>query len=311
MVPDAAGGAGYTPCAGGSPYNTAIAMGRLGADVAFLGRMSRDFFGETLATGLADNNVNTSLVVRSDQNTVLAIVKLEAGREPRYIFYTEGTAERGFTVRELPDTSSLDIDCVVFGSIALTMEPVASTIETFVERERQRSGGSLVVSHDPNIRPMMIQDKAAYVKRFERWAAMSTIVKVSEPDYQFIYPGAGLEDAMAKVLSMGPALAVTTLGERGALALLRKPDGTTLRVTAPVVDLPVADTIGAGDTFHGAFIARLSMLGKLSPQAISGLTEAELRDGLYFANKAASIVCSRRGADPPTLAQVNGLGDGR
>jgi fructokinase len=317
----------FLPLPGGSPCNTAIAIGRLGVPVKFLGRFSRDFFGEILMKRLAENNVGDDLIVRTDQNTTLAFVRLEKGQEPQYVFYTEGTADRSFSGTDLEEkipggTLPEDTRCILFGSIAMTMEPVASTIESLILREHSRGDGVPgagiavpVISFDPNIRPFMIGDQKAYVKRFEKWLGAVTVAKISEADFDFIYPDLvsqkdGLVKCLEKILALGPRLAVTTLGPRGALALLRKDGGGMLRVSAPVVDLPVMDTIGAGDTFHGAFLSWLELKGRMSPAAIATLTEAELYEALCFANKAASLVCARRGAEPPTLREVEELASG-
>jgi fructokinase len=311
MIPyDAPGGSGFLPHAGGSPYNTAIAIGRLGVKAAFLGRLSTDFFGELLTARLAENGVRTDLIVRAGENSTLAFVKLSPGKEPEYVFYTEGTADRSFCADDIPPRLPGELRCILFGSIAMTMEPVASAIETLVLREGRRPGNEApVISLDPNVRPFMIPRREAYVKRFEGWLAAAVIAKISAADFDFIYPGLGLEESLKKVLGMGPRLAVSTLGPQGALALLKRDDGRVLRVEAPVVDLPVADTIGAGDTFHGAFLSRLEMTGKMSRSALASLTGDELYDALFFANRAASLVCSRHGAEPPTLAEVEALGD--
>jgi fructokinase len=310
MVPDLRGG--FMPLPGGSPYNTAVAIGRLGVPVKFFGRFSVDFLGEILARRLRENSVGEDMLIRSQQNTTLAFVKLEEGKEPQYIFYTEGTADRSLDLADLPAKLPADTRCILFGSIAMTMEPVASAIEALVLREGMRtstdqSDGVPVISFDPNIRPFMIRNKGAYIQRFEKWIAASIIAKISSADFEFIYPGLELEQALQKILTMGPQLAISTLGSRGALALLRRDDGTVTRVTAPVVDIPVTDTIGAGDTFHGAFLSWLELKGKMSRFALAGLSETDLYDALYFANKAASIVCSRRGADPPKLKEVEEL----
>jgi fructokinase len=297
----------FLPCPDGSPYNTAIAVSRLGVSAAFLGRLSRDFFGEILMGRLAQNKVRTGLIVRSDETSMLAFVKLEKSREPRYIFYTQGSAGRSLAREDLPASLPPETRCILFGSISLTMEPVASSIEALIRREWGRGEDAPVISLDPNVRSFMIPDRAAYAKRFEDWAACSTIVKASEADLDFIYPGLGPDGALEKALTLGPRLAAVTLGPEGAMALLKRGDGTLLRVGAPAVMLPVADTIGAGDTFHGAFLAWLELHGRMSRTAIAALTEGELYEALFFANKAASLVCSRRGAEPPTLAETEAL----
>jgi fructokinase len=303
-------GEGFLPLPGGSPYNTAIAIGRLGVPVQFLGRFSTDFFCVIFVRRLREKHVGDDLVIRSEQNTTLAFVKLEAGKEPQYVFYTEGSADRSLTAADLPASLPADTRCILFGSIAMTMEPVASSIETLILREGRggvQAEDAPVISFDPNIRPFMIKDKNAYIQRFEKWIAASTIAKVSSADFAFIYPGLALGDALGKVLAMGPRLAISTLGPDGALALLRRDDGSVTEVRAPVVDLPVMDTIGAGDTFHGAFLSWLEINGKMSRPALAGLGETDLYNALLFANKAASIVCSRRGAEPPTLGEVENL----
>jgi fructokinase len=301
---------GFLPFPGGSPYNTAITIGRLGVPVKFLGRFSTDFFGEILMKRLKDNHVGDELMIRSEQNSTLAFVKLEKGKEPQYVFYTEGTADRSLGVGDLPQKPPSDTHCILFGSISMTMEPVATAIETFILHENARNAGgneTPVISFDPNIRPFMIKDKKAYVERFQKWIAASTIAKISAADFEFIYPDLGLEKSLQKILTMGPRLVITTLGPKGAMAILRRNDGSVIRVSAPVTDLPVADTIGAGDTFHGAFLAWLEIKGMMSRHSLANLPETELYEALFFANKAASIVCSRHGADPPTLSEVECL----
>jgi fructokinase len=327
MVPEknAEGRDVYVPCLGGSPYNTAIAAGRLlgrpdEPGAAFLARLSRDFFGRELAENLVRNNVSAELVALSDQTTTLAFVKLEKGKEPSYIFYTEGAADRSLEPGDLPPELPPGTSCLQFGSISMTMESTVSTIESLVLRESAREDGP-VISFDPNIRPMMIKNRDAYMARFETWVGSSDIIKISSADFDFIFPGAGLEESVEKIFAMGSAapgfggrcfgvsgksrLLALTLGAEGAMAILGGPGGT--RVTAPVVDFPVIDTIGAGDTFHGALLAWLEKSGRMSRKALSGLGEPELHEALVFANKAASIVCSRKGANPPTMKELESL----
>lgn len=290
----------FKPCPGGSPYNSAVAIGRLKVPVAFLGRLSTDFFGEALIARLNANGVRTDLIARANQTTTLAFVKLAPGEEPQYAFYTEGSADRSLSPADIPASLPDDARCILFGSISMTMEPIASTIESLVKRESAKR----VISLDPNVRPVMIRDKAAYVKRLEGWIRSSTIVKISGADMEFVYPDMTRDEALDHVLSMGPSLVVTTLGKDGALAIGKRPDGSAFRATAPVVDVKVVDTIGAGDTFHAGFLSWLEMHGKMSRQAIAGLSEKELSEALFFANKAASLVCAKRGAEPPTLAEM-------
>jgi fructokinase len=297
----------YVPCLGGSPFNTAVAVARQKVPAGFLGRISTDFLGERLVNHLITNGVSTEYITRSRENTTLGFVEITQGKEPEYVFYTEGAADRSLRISDLPASLTKEVRCIHFGSIAMTMEPAASTIEHFVGREAGRGEDTPVVSLDPNVRPFMIRDKNAYIKRFERWLAAADIAKISAADFDFIDPGAGLEESLSRVLEAGPKMALTTLGAGGALGLLKKADGEILRVRAPVVDLPVVDTIGAGDTFHGAFLSWLDRHEKMNRRKLGTLSEAEFYNALFFANKAASLVCSRQGANPPGFDETEAL----
>jgi len=301
---------GFLPLPGGSPYNTAIAIGRLGAGVMFLGKYSKDFFGEMLLQRLRENHVNDDLIIRSEQNSTLAFVNMEEGKEPEYIFYTEGTADRSLRIEDLPEKIPIETRCISFGSISMIMEPAASAIETLILRENAQKGAEkegLVISFDPNIRPFMIKDKGAFISRTEKLIAASTVVKISTADLSYVYPGMDTEKAIEKILTMGPCLVIATLGPDGALALLRRHDGSIIRVSAPAADVPLVDTIGAGDTFHGAFLSWLEIKGMMSRFALANMSDTDLYEALFFANKAAAIVCSRRGAEPPTWKEVEEL----
>jgi len=294
-------GQAFLPVPGGCAYNTSIAIGRLGIPVSFFGRISRNFFGDMQASRLRENNVDDSLLLRCEQNPVLAFIKTEECKEPQYAFYDEGTADRSLSPEELPAQLPENTHCIVFGSISVVMEPIGSTIESFILREKQNA----VISFDPNIRPFFIKDRDAYLRRFERLSSASGIVKISLEDYGYIDSGAQPEQALKNLINMGTRLAIITLGPKGAQAMLKRNDGSVTVISAPGVNVPVlADTVGAGDTFHGAFLSWLEQRGKLSHTAIAGLSGNDLFDALVFANKAAAFVCGRRGAQPPYLNEI-------
>ena len=305
MVPatDKEGNQVYRPIPGGSPYNTAIAIGRLGAPVAFLGRLSRDFFGELLVKRLTQNDVATSFIRRGEQHTTLAFVQVEAGKEPQYAFYTEGNADTSLLPEDLPQSLPLDVRCIQFGSISMLLTPISSTIEEFIKRSVAQDP-TLVISFDPNVRPMLIQNRETYVSKIESWCRISSIVKISDADLSYLYPALDREEAINRILALGPTLVVVTLGKEGSLVKLRRADGSFISSRAPIVEVPVADTIGAGDTFHGAFLAWLEQKGKMSFLALPLLSQEELREALSFANLAASLVCTRHGAEPPTMEEL-------
>jgi len=299
-------GAVFFPTPGGCPYNTAIAIGRLGAPVQFLGRCSNDFFGDIVVKRLRDNQVGDDLIIRCKNNTTLAFIKVEEDKEPQYAFYTEGTADRSLSAEDLPSPLPPSTSCIVFGSISMTMEPLASTIESLIAQVNTQM--KPVIAFDPNIRPIMIPNRDAYMERFKKWAGASTMAKISAEDFEFLCPGIEPEQALRTILDLGTMLAICTLGPQGAIAMLRRNDGCITVVSAPAIPVSrIVDTVGAGDTFHGAFLAWLELRGKMSHAALAALSEADLRDALAFANKAASIACSRHGAEPPTWEEAERL----
>jgi len=295
----------FLPLPGGCSYNTSIAISRLGTPAAFLGRLSTNFFGEILVKRLRENNVRDDLIIRCDQNSILAIVKTEKGRDPQYAFYDEGTSDR-FLLPEDIKPLPAETSCIVFGSISMTMEPIASTIEKLILKEAERK--KTVIALDPNIRPIMIKNRDAYIKRFEKWVGACTIAKISSEDFEYLFPKTEPEEALRKIIDLGSSLAIATLGPNGAIAMLRRADGSVTKVSAPPAQIPeVADTVGAGDTFHGAFLSWLYRRGKMSHNAIADLSENDLYDALVFANKAAAIVCTRHGAEPPNMEEIEKL----
>jgi fructokinase len=187
------------------------------------------------------------------------------------------------------------------------MEPCGSTIEAMLARE----SGTRLLSFDPNIRASMIPDKERYLERLARLLGMATIVKISEVDLAWIYPGKSTDEAFAALFSLAtagrqaqnPLLAVVTRGHEGAQARLWQA-GKVGEVRAAGFSVTVKDTIGAGDTFHAGILAWLEARGLLSREALGSLEPSVLAEGLRYANAAAAITCSRRGAEPPLAAEV-------
>jgi len=297
---DPAYGEVFYPLPGGCCYNMSIAIARLGVQAAFLGRISTNFFGNIQVRRLQENNVQTNLLLRRDENPILAFIKTEEGRQPEYAFYDEGTVDRLLSPEEIPCLPA-NTSCIVFGSISMAMEPIASTIESLINKYTEHK----VIAFDPNIRPFMIKDRDAYMKRFNQWAALCTIAKISSEDFEYIFPDTEPYDALQKMIDLGTRLAIVTLGHNGAAAMLRCENESVIKVCVPGIHIEkIADTVGAGDTFLGAFLARLELRGKLSHNAITNLYKDDLHDALTFANKAAAIVCARNGAEPPTLKEM-------
>lgn len=285
MVPE---GGAFRPLAGGSVYNAAIALGRLGEPTAYLWPISRDPFGEMLLRPLAEAGVDTGLCPRTDRLTTLALVTLQGG-EARYSFYDEGSAGRMLAPADLPALPE-GIGALFAGGISLVPDPCGAAIEALVARD----GDRLPVMLDPNIRPFFITDAEAYRARLARLIARADIVKLSGDDLEWLHPGLPPEDAARQVLAQGPRLVLQTGGAAGARAHWA---GDT--VTAPAIRTTVADTIGAGDTFNAGVLASLRRQGVLSKRGLASIAADQIAAALRLGAQAAAITVSRPGANPP------------
>jgi fructokinase len=281
-------GTGYLPHPGGSPYNVAVGLGRLEVPVGFLGRLSTDTFGRLLRDHLHDSQVSLAYVVDAEDASTLAFVHLRDDEEPEYAFYTQGTAGRVLLPEHLPE---IPADAAMhFGSFSLALEPGASTLEGLMRRE----SGRRLLSLDPNVRPGLIADRDAYLRRLEGLVRLADLVKVSAADLAWLYPGEGPEAAASRWLASGPALVLVTLGRDGAAAF-----GAAARAAATTPPVAVVDTVGAGDAFTSAALAWLHRRHALDRRGLETLDAAALTELLAFANGIAADTCTRAGADPP------------
>ncbi len=284
----------YRPVAGGCPYNCAISAARLGAKVAFVGTISTDFFGDQLLSRLEANKVDISMIHRVDHPTTLAFVKKSRSGSARYAFYTISAADRAFSVEHLPDPVP-ERAIVQIGSISLIADPEGSTILGLAERER----GRRIIAFDPNIRDTLIADEEDYRRRVDRALAATTVLKTSDEDLEWIYPGVSVVQAVRNVRDKGVELVVVTRGADGSTAY-----SATQEVTVPALDVEVSDTIGAGDSFLAALLVWLDEAGVVEPGAVGALSDDDLREVLEFASRVSAVTCTRVGAEPPYRSEL-------
>jgi fructokinase len=283
------------PIAGGSPFNVALGLARLEAPVGFLSGLSTDRFGRFLLEALAREGVETRFVKRSEKPTPLVVVSPDAAGQPSYLFHAHDCAERDLEPADLPAPAE-PFQAIAFGSYALAVEPIGSSLLALAERE----AGRMVISLDPNLRPSVVGDLDAWRQRFARFVKTATILKLSREDLTTAH-GADADPAQwaGRWLADGVRLVVVTDGEQGATAYYGR--GALHR---PARKITMADTVGAGDTFHAALLARLAEKGLLSRAAIGALDTVAVADLLDYAGLAASITCTRKGADLPRRAEV-------
>jgi fructokinase len=268
-------------------FNTAIALGRLGARAGFFCPMSSDLFGAQLRAALTASGVDHSLSPDVDRPCTLAFVTLVNG-QARYAFYDRGTALRDLTVADLPALPA-DVQAVFLGGISLVGDPCGAAFAALADQ-----AGDRVVMCDPNIRPSFIRDEAAYRARLAKLLARADLVKVSDEDLHWLMGTGDVADLARALRAQGPGVVIITEGAEGARAFHA---GGVVQVPAPRVT--VADTVGAGDTFNAGVLASLAQDGALSRAAIAALDEATLHRALTLGARAAAMTVSRAGANPP------------
>ncbi|MFE0962980.1 carbohydrate kinase family protein [Streptomyces fungicidicus] len=289
LVPRGAGAlAALTPALGGGPFNTAVALGRLGSPAAFCSRVSRDAFGEALLDRLRETGVDVASVQRGDEPTTLAVATLGTDGSAAYSFYVEGTADRLFTA---PGALPAGTRAVSFGTCSLVLEPGASAYE---ELMRTASARGVFTALDPNIRAGLVPDADAYRARFRSWLPSVSLLKLSAED------AAWLGGSPKEWLAAGPAAVVVTRGGEGLTVFTR--DGGEYAVPGERVE--VVDTIGAGDTVNAALLHGLTARDALSDAGVAALDAGGWADLLGFAARAAAITCSRAGAQPPYAREL-------
>jgi fructokinase len=282
---------GFAVHPGGSPYNVAVAIARLGHASAFAGRISTDFFGRILLDRLRAEGVDVSRVRRGDEPTTLAFVALEDG-EPSFSFRSEGAAETLLRPGDLDPSEFRGLDALHVGSISLLYEPTGTSI---VELVRALTG-RVTVSFDPNVRPALIADAPAYRARVRALLATSDLVKLSEPDRREL---GDIDPAGLLHAESGPAALVVTDGVNGSRLFRR---GSTIAV--PALRSRVVDAVGAGDAFTAGVLVGLAERGALTRDALRALDLQAWRDVLAFASVTAALTCERSGAEPPTRSEV-------
>lgn len=280
---------GFAPHAGGAVYNTAIALGRLGARAGFFWGLSADFFGDQLRNGLAQAGVDASACVTAARPCTLAFVRLSDG-QASYAFYDEGTAGRMLSVADLPIVTA---DALFFGGISLAGEPCGTAMEALCTRE----AAARVIMLDPNIRPGFIRDEGAFRARMARMLAMADIVKLSSEDLDWLAPDRGA--FIAGLLAAGTRLVCLTEGAAGVRAFTSA--GTVFEPARPVA---VVDTVGAGDTFNAGLLAALKAAGALSKAGLAALDAGTLQAALRLGVQAAAVTVSRAGANPPWRHEI-------
>jgi fructokinase len=279
---------------GGGPANTAVALARLGTTARFAGRISGGALGALCRAKLEASGVDLSTSVVVDRPATLAIARLDTSGAASYEFYTDGTADWGWTEDSLapvvdgPFPVTGPPVAVHTGTLALALQPSGAVIENLLARTRE----TMTISIDPNLRTQLIPVDL-YRQRIDGWGTLCDILRLSEDDLDQLWPGWPPEQAAEHLHRLGVGLVVVSLGAAGAFASLRG-----ARVRVPIAPTTLVDTVGAGDSFHAGLLHHLAGAGVLGGR-LDTLTPTALEQALRFASRVAAITCSRPGADPP------------
>ncbi|MFJ5831598.1 carbohydrate kinase [Streptomyces sp. NPDC093089] len=265
---------------GGSPANVAYGLARLGREVTLFTQLADDAAGRLIADHLEGAGVRVE-IGGVPARTPSAVVGLDAHGRATYAFDIAWTLEVD-GARPAPEPAHVHI-----GSIGAVTAPGAAAVLDLVEGLKGRA----TVSYDPNVRPALMGDHAEAVARVERCVALSDLVKASDEDLAWLYPGEDPCAVAARWLGLGPAVVLLTRGADGSLAVTRR---ATVAANAPSVS--VVDTVGAGDSFMSAV---LDVLASRAAADLAGLGAEYLAGLLGTAAAAAAVTVSRAGAQPP------------
>ena len=280
--------------AGGSPYNVAIGLARLGRHAAFIGRLSHDPLGALLRRHAERSGVDLSLTVAAREATTIALVDLSAG-VAEYTFGIEGTADFVFTDAELVTVPGR-VDALHFGSLTSWTPPGDAAVLRLVAALRREQ---VPITYDPNVRPRLQTDRRSARTQVEASLALADLVKTSDEDLAYLYPSTPVEDIARDWLGHGPQVVVVTRGGDGASAHCARGE-----VRQPVRSVDMVDTVGAGDAFMTGLLDGLVARNQLSVDSLAALGPDELGALLDDAGWVAALTCARAGANPPRRAEL-------
>ncbi len=272
---------------GGGPYNAARTVARLGGRCVYLGVLSNDRFGQRLRGALLADGVQPDGLVPSELPTTLAVAELNERGAASYRFYLDHTSAPSLVADDLAGRLPAAIAAFHVGTLGLLLEPTAATLEALALQLAERA--LLIV--DPNCRPAVVRDAAAYRARLDRVLARAHVVKVSDEDLAYLRPGVDALTAAGDLLAAGPRVVLLTAGADAVHVLTAAGSASV-----PVPNVTVVDTVGAGDSFGGAFVTWWVEHGR----GVADLADLDALVGAArFGVQVAAITCQRAGADPP------------
>lgn len=286
----------YKAIAGGSPFNVAVGLRRLGIEAGLFAGLSSDYLGRRLLQVLKNEGVREDFLVEFAAPTTLAMVAVGANGSPQYSFRGEGCADRQLETAHLPALGD-EVRGLHFGSFSLVVQPIADTLLALIRRET----GKRLISLDPNVRLNPQPDIALWRQRVAELVTYADLIKVSDEDLHLLYPDQTPESVLQGWLEHRCQLVFLTRGGEGATVFSRQHGSWS----APAVEVVMADTVGAGDTFQAALITWLTEHQLDSVAGLEQLSRDQIDAMLRFAIRAAALTCSKTGPDLPYRDQLN------
>jgi fructokinase len=295
LVPDGTGEYRETP--GGSPFNVAVGLARLGNRTSLMARFADDGHGRLLRSTAAAEGIDLRAAPSAAEPSSVAIATVDDAAGVTYEFEIDGTADWQWSAAELRELNR-DTRVLHFGSIASWTPPGAARIADLVRAIRARRG--TLISYDPNVRPAVLGSRERGVELVEESVRTAHVVKASREDIEWLYPTLTVDEAATRWSGLGPTLVVVTDGADGATAYgqgrppLRRPGR----------EVTVVDTIGAGDAFTAGFLTGLVRRRLHRARRLEAIPDGILGDILDEAVLVAAITCERAGANSPRLDEV-------
>jgi fructokinase len=276
---------------GGSPANVAVGLARLGHDVAFATRLGADRYGDAIAAHIAADGVRLT-GDRDDRRTSSA----------QAIIGADGSATYEFDIDwDVPPPSLVGVTHVHTGSIGAVLPPGGVVVAQVLSAARSTA----TVSYDPNARPALMGNAEVARRQVEELVSLSDVVKASDEDIAWLYPGRTIEEVLSHWGKLGASLTIATRGADGTTAMVTSVGTVHHRRVDPI---EVADTVGAGDSFMSGLISGLLDGGLLGGVAARERLRAsswdDLEPAVTRALSCSRITVSRAGANPPRRAEL-------
>lgn len=270
---------------GGAPCNVLSMLQNLGKRTAFIGKVGADAFGRMLIQAVKDQGINTdNLVMDEVVHTTLAFVHTEEDGDRSFSFYRNPGADMMLKWDEVKQEILTDTKIFHFGTLSMTEEQIEIVTKKAIQKAKDKGA---VISFDPNLRPPLWKNLEE-AKR-QMWYGMSQcdILKISDDEIEFLTGTADIDQGVERIMEQShPTLICATMGKHGSKAYY---NGKSV-FCKPFLREDTMETTGAGDTFMAC------VLNAVLEKGIDSLTEDDLLEMLEFANAAASIITTRKGA---------------